>query len=241
MILGTPQGICEPPKFNVEASINTDCLNCFCFGHTTQCYSSDLQISKVRRICCCKSLEFKIVDVLDKCIERFDVWLLQIDLVGELKMVNLNSSLPIDERYVEYLPTGEYGGFYQVGDGLRLVPPGIYYWSLPGEFLGERVHSRICKSLLKWGSCDVFHFFDLISGRCRWIKIFFSFQLTSYGGTLHYDIYYSLGRDQSKILDQADVIMRVSYTLHNYIELERKIDNDDVQTLFVVVNFRPVV
>lgn len=149
MILGTPQGICEPPKFNVEASINTDCLNCFCFGHTTQCYSSDLQISKVRRICCCKSLEFKIVDVLDKCIERFDVWLLQIDLVGELKMVNLNSSLPIDERYVEYLPTGEYGGFYQVGDGLRLVPPGIYYWSLPGEFLGERVHSRICKSLLK--------------------------------------------------------------------------------------------
>ncbi|XP_056009495.1 basement membrane-specific heparan sulfate proteoglycan core protein-like isoform X3 [Ostrea edulis] len=135
----TPQGICEPPKFNVEASINTDCLNCFCFGHTTQCYSSDLQISK-------------------------------IDLVGELKMVNLNSSLPIDERYVEYLPTGEYGGFYQVGDGLRLVPPGIYYWSLPGEFLGER--------------------------------------LTSYGGTLHYDIYYSLGRDQSKILDQADVIMR---------------------------------
>jgi hypothetical protein len=63
-------------------------------------------------------------------------------------MVNLNSSLPIDERYVEYLPSGEYGGFYQVGDGLRLVPPGIYYWSLPGEFLGERVHNIICNSVL---------------------------------------------------------------------------------------------
>ncbi|XP_061163155.1 basement membrane-specific heparan sulfate proteoglycan core protein-like [Saccostrea echinata] len=135
----TPQGVCEPPRFNVEASIDTDCINCFCFGHTTQCYSSDLQISK-------------------------------IDLVGELTMVNVDSSLPIDSRYVEYLPSGEYGGFYQVGDGLRLVPPGIYYWSLPGEFLGDR--------------------------------------LTSYGGSLQYDIFYSLGRGQSKILDQADVVMR---------------------------------
>lgn len=54
-------------------------------------------------------------------------------------MVNVNTSLSIDERYVEYLPSGDYGGFYQVGDGLRLVPPGIYYWSLPGEFLGDRV------------------------------------------------------------------------------------------------------
>ncbi|XP_034337833.2 basement membrane-specific heparan sulfate proteoglycan core protein isoform X5 [Magallana gigas] len=135
----TPQGICEPPRFNVEASIDSDCVDCFCFGHTTQCFSSDLQISK-------------------------------IDLVGEMKMVNVNTSLSIDERYVEYLPSGDYGGFYQVGDGLRLVPPGIYYWSLPGEFLGDR--------------------------------------LTSYGGILRYDIYYSLGRELSRILDQSDVIMR---------------------------------
>lgn len=56
-----------------------------------------------------------------------------------MKMVNVNTSLSIDERYVEFLPSGDYGGFYQVGDGLRLVPPGIYYWSLPGEFLGDRV------------------------------------------------------------------------------------------------------
>lgn len=48
MIIGTPQGICEPPRFNVEASIDSDCVNCFCFGQTTQCFSSDLQISKVR-------------------------------------------------------------------------------------------------------------------------------------------------------------------------------------------------
>lgn len=66
--------------------------------------------------------------------------MMQIDLVGELTMVNVNTSLPIDQRYVEYLPSGDYSGFYQVGDGLRLVPPGIYYWSLPGEFLGERVN-----------------------------------------------------------------------------------------------------
>nr|XP_022341960.1 basement membrane-specific heparan sulfate proteoglycan core protein-like isoform X4 [Crassostrea virginica] len=135
----TTQGICEPPRFNIDASINSECVDCFCFGHTTQCYSSDLQITK-------------------------------IDLVGELTMVNVNTSLPIDQRYVEYLPSGDYSGFYQVGDGLRLVPPGIYYWSLPGEFLGER--------------------------------------LTSYGGILRYDIYYSLGRELSRILDQSDVILR---------------------------------
>lgn len=56
-----------------------------------------------------------------------------------MKMVNVNTSLSIPDYYVEFLPSGDYGGFYQVGDGLRLVPPGIYYWSLPGEFLGDRV------------------------------------------------------------------------------------------------------
>lgn len=67
-----------------------------------------------------------------------------------MKMVNVNTSLSIDERYVEYLPSGDYGGFYQVGDGLRLVPPGIYYWSLPGEFLGDRVmKERFLLSLVR--------------------------------------------------------------------------------------------
>lgn len=56
-----------------------------------------------------------------------------------MKMVNVNTSLSIPDYYVEFLPSGDYGGFYQVGDGLRLVPPGVYYWSLPGEFLGDRV------------------------------------------------------------------------------------------------------
>lgn len=67
-----------------------------------------------------------------------------------MKMVNVNTSLSIDERYVEYLPSGDYGGFYQVGDGLRLVPPGIYYWSLPGEFLGDRVMKRKISVVTCW-------------------------------------------------------------------------------------------
>ena len=55
-------------------------------------------------------------------------------------MVDVNTSQPIDFRYVEKLPSGgTYSGFYQVGDGLRLIPLGIYYWSLPREFLGDRV------------------------------------------------------------------------------------------------------
>ncbi|KAK3104524.1 hypothetical protein FSP39_004009 [Pinctada imbricata] len=105
-----PNGICEPPFFNVEASVTSECVRCFCFGHTDQCYSSDLQISR-------------------------------INLIGEMKMINFDTKVSIDTRYVERLPSGEYSGFYQVGDGLRLIPQGIYYWSLPREFLGDRLTS----------------------------------------------------------------------------------------------------
>lgn len=91
---------------------------------------------------------------------------MQIDLVGEMKMVNVNTSLSIPDYYVEFLPSGDYGGFYQVGDGLRLVPPGIYYWSLPGEFLGDRViKERFPLSLVGlcfWNLLNCFCFVYLI-------------------------------------------------------------------------------
>lgn len=131
-----------------------------------------------------------------------------------MKMVNVNTSLSIDERYVEYLPSGDYGGFYQVGDGLRLVPPGIYYWSLPGEFLGDRVMKRkisvvTCWTLF-WDLTELL-LFCVSYWFCIWYLL--GFKLTSYGGILRYDIYYSLGRELSRILDQSDVIMRVSWLL----------------------------
>ncbi|XP_021372607.1 basement membrane-specific heparan sulfate proteoglycan core protein-like isoform X2 [Mizuhopecten yessoensis] len=44
----SPQpGVCRPPDFNVEASNSGQCLRCFCFGQTTDCYSSDLHVSQI--------------------------------------------------------------------------------------------------------------------------------------------------------------------------------------------------
>ncbi|XP_060073482.1 basement membrane-specific heparan sulfate proteoglycan core protein-like [Ylistrum balloti] len=45
----SPQpGVCRPPDFNVEASDSGQCLRCFCFGQTTDCYSSDLHVSQIQ-------------------------------------------------------------------------------------------------------------------------------------------------------------------------------------------------
>ncbi|XP_069115040.1 basement membrane-specific heparan sulfate proteoglycan core protein-like isoform X2 [Argopecten irradians] len=45
----SPQpGVCRPPEFNVEASNSGQCLRCFCFGQTTDCYSSDLHVSQIQ-------------------------------------------------------------------------------------------------------------------------------------------------------------------------------------------------
>lgn len=47
VVTGKPSAVCQPPQFN-SAAINRDqCLNCFCFGATDQCYSSDMYITQV--------------------------------------------------------------------------------------------------------------------------------------------------------------------------------------------------
>lgn len=40
-------GACLPPRFNLAALNQDECVRCFCFGHTETCYSSNLQISQV--------------------------------------------------------------------------------------------------------------------------------------------------------------------------------------------------
>ena len=42
-------GICQPPDFNSAALTNADCQRCFCFGATTDCFSSGLSVSEVGR------------------------------------------------------------------------------------------------------------------------------------------------------------------------------------------------
>jgi len=45
-----PSGVCVPPQFNAEAETREDCLTCFCFEHTSDCYSSDLFISEANTL-----------------------------------------------------------------------------------------------------------------------------------------------------------------------------------------------
>ncbi|XP_043237332.1 basement membrane-specific heparan sulfate proteoglycan core protein-like isoform X3 [Amphibalanus amphitrite] len=40
-------GICQPPDFNSAALTNADCQRCFCFGATTDCFSSGLALSEL--------------------------------------------------------------------------------------------------------------------------------------------------------------------------------------------------
>uniref|UniRef100_A0A0B7ATX1 Basement membrane-specific heparan sulfate proteoglycan core protein n=1 Tax=Arion vulgaris TaxID=1028688 RepID=A0A0B7ATX1_9EUPU len=40
-------GVCQLPRFNVDAARPDECIRCFCFGLTQTCYSSNLQISQV--------------------------------------------------------------------------------------------------------------------------------------------------------------------------------------------------
>ena len=43
-----PQGgICPPGFFNSEAATLDECIECFCFGHTDQCQSTELYVSQV--------------------------------------------------------------------------------------------------------------------------------------------------------------------------------------------------
>jgi len=42
--------VCVPPQFNSEAETREDCMTCFCFEHTSDCYSSDLFISEANAL-----------------------------------------------------------------------------------------------------------------------------------------------------------------------------------------------
>ena len=47
VVKGIPAKQCQPPFFNSLALSQEDCLNCFCFGVTNDCYSSDMSIMQV--------------------------------------------------------------------------------------------------------------------------------------------------------------------------------------------------
>ncbi|XP_052285983.1 basement membrane-specific heparan sulfate proteoglycan core protein-like isoform X3 [Dreissena polymorpha] len=104
-------GSCSPPFFNSIADRSEQCLRCFCFGHTIQCFSSELNVSRISLV---NRLQFVKEDVAGG---RTD---------------------PIDATLVNYrVNTGE----HEVLDISRNLPAGRYYWKLPREFLGDRLTS----------------------------------------------------------------------------------------------------
>lgn len=48
VVVNKPDGICPQGYFNSQAQNLDECLQCFCFGITDQCTSTELFISKVR-------------------------------------------------------------------------------------------------------------------------------------------------------------------------------------------------
>ncbi|MCL4125574.1 UNVERIFIED_CONTAM: hypothetical protein GTU68_063769, partial [Idotea baltica] len=52
--------VCKPPQFNVAATTTQDCLSCFCFGITDQCFSAEMGVSQLALP---MSEEFQIVGV----------------------------------------------------------------------------------------------------------------------------------------------------------------------------------
>ena len=50
VILQKPDGICAVGTFNANANSRSDCLDCFCFGITDECTSTELFLNKVRPI-----------------------------------------------------------------------------------------------------------------------------------------------------------------------------------------------
>ena len=46
-VKGSNASVCAPPQFNSGAKSPDQCLDCFCFGVTDQCYSSERFVSQV--------------------------------------------------------------------------------------------------------------------------------------------------------------------------------------------------
>ena len=77
------------------------------------------------------------VELIDIRITKF---FFQINLVGEMQLMDTNASRPVDSNIIQQLPVSRGA---QVNFN-RLSPNMYYYWSLPRDFLGERVCILTC-------------------------------------------------------------------------------------------------
>ncbi|XP_067659130.1 basement membrane-specific heparan sulfate proteoglycan core protein-like isoform X2 [Haliotis asinina] len=62
----------------------------------------------------------------------------QITLGNQIKMVRRADLLPVEEGFIQFLPTSRQ---FSVSDFDRVLQQGSYYWSLPSQYLGNRLTS----------------------------------------------------------------------------------------------------
>ncbi|XP_078697736.1 basement membrane-specific heparan sulfate proteoglycan core protein-like isoform X9 [Branchiostoma floridae x Branchiostoma belcheri] len=104
-----PEGACNSPgTFNAAAVTTSECLQCFCFGVSQNCRSSDFY--------------------------RFQ---LTVPENSGLTMVTRDRSQSVDRAYIRAVPARNQ---FMVED-MSSVPSGVYYWSLPTNFLGNIIAS----------------------------------------------------------------------------------------------------
>ncbi|KAI8488443.1 Nidogen-2 [Branchiostoma belcheri] len=104
-----PEGACNSPgTFNAAAVTTSECLQCFCFGVSQNCRSSDFY--------------------------RFQ---LTVPDNSGLTMVTRDRSQSVDRAYIRAVPARNQ---FMVED-MSSVPSGVYYWSLPTNFLGNIIAS----------------------------------------------------------------------------------------------------
>ncbi|XP_033097920.1 basement membrane-specific heparan sulfate proteoglycan core protein-like [Anneissia japonica] len=107
--------ICQSPSFNDAAEIPADCIDCFCFGVTSTCFSSGYYETQV-------SIPFNVPDDL------FGVQLFR-DNDGNLTLVSSQN-----------VQVFSVSGFIAARELVQL-PAGDYYWFLPDLFTGNKLTS----------------------------------------------------------------------------------------------------
>jgi hypothetical protein len=60
----------------------------------------------------------------------------QITMGNRIELVRRANLLPAEAGLIQYIPTS---GEFAVQDFNRVLPNGPYYWSLPAQYLGNRV------------------------------------------------------------------------------------------------------
>ncbi|XP_076325413.1 terribly reduced optic lobes isoform X10 [Tachypleus tridentatus] len=120
LVVKSQHDICTPPKFNDDAQKPSDCLQCFCFGVSDTCYSSNLRTTEV-------PLQREV-----------NVVALKKEPDGSYRDVS-HLSQP-DAGAIQYNSANRE---FRIGQNIRQgASVDIYhYWSLPQEFLRNQLNS----------------------------------------------------------------------------------------------------